>query len=86
MTNNQDKCNALYELSMVDFLCVDMKLYLDTHPYDKNALEYYHHYANILENLKANYAANYGPLRATQSECGKRWDWGAEPNAWEGVC
>ena len=43
----KDRCAALYEISMVDFLLTDMMLYLDTHPNDKNALDYYHHYAKM---------------------------------------
>ena len=70
----KDKCTALYEISMIDFLLMDMQLYLDTHPNDKNALEYYRHYAK------------YGPLFATQYKCSKEWEWSNEPNAWEGVC
>ena len=82
----KDRCTALYEISMVDFLLMDMKLYLDTHPTDRNALDYYHHYAKILKDLREAYAENFGPLFAEQSSCSKEWDWGSEPNAWEGVC
>lgn len=83
---NKEQCAALYEISMVDFLLVDMKLYLDTHPTDRNALDYYKHYAKILKELKEAYAKNYGPLFASQSSCDKAWEWSMEPNAWEGVC
>ena len=82
----KDRCAALYEISMVDFLLMDMKLYLDTHPTDRNALDYYHHYAKLLKELRESYAENFGPLFATQSSCNKEWEWGSEPNAWEGVC
>ncbi len=82
----KDKCAALYEISMVDFLLKDMELYLDTHPRDKNALEYYRHYAKILKNMREDYVANWGPLFAMDSNCEKEWEWGSEPNAWEGVC
>ena len=82
----KDKCTALCEISMVDFLLTDMKLYLDTHPSDKNALDYYHYYAKILKELQQSYAENFGPLFSEQSGCNKVWEWGMEPNAWEGVC
>lgn len=82
----KDRCAALYEISMVDFLLTDMMLYLDTHPNDKNALDYYHHYAKILKELREDFAVNHGPLFAEQSNCGKTWEWSCEPNAWEGVC
>ena len=82
----KDKCTALYEISMVDFLLTDMKLYLNTHPTDKNALDYYHHYAKILKELREAYTANFGPLFAMDSNCNREWEWNLEPNAWEGVC
>lgn len=82
----KDKCSALYEISMVDFLLTDMKLYLDTHPTDRNALDYYHHYAEVLNEMRQAYAQNYGPLFADQSVCRKEWEWGMQPNAWEGEC
>ncbi len=82
----KDRCTALYEISMVDFLLMDMKLYLNTHPNDKNAIEYYQHYAKILKDLRDAYAANFGPLFAEQSNGSKEWDWCSEPHAWEGVC
>lgn len=84
--NGKDRCTALYEISMVDFLLTDMMLYLDTHPCDKNALDYYHHYAKILDELREAYQKNFGPLFASQSDCRKEWAWSNEPNAWEGVC
>lgn len=83
--NGKDKCTALYEISMVDFLLTDMLLYLDTHPYDRNALDYYQHYAKLLDRLREEYSKNYGPLFASHSDCRKGWAWGNEPNAWEGV-
>ncbi len=82
----KDKCAALYEISMVDFLLVDVKLYLDTHPTDRNALDYYRHYENLLHQLREAYVAKFGPLFATDSGCDKAWEWAMEPNAWEGVC
>ncbi len=81
-----DKCRALYEISMVDFLLKDMELYLDTHPCDKNALDYYRHYTQILDSMRKDYTQNYGPLFACDSMCENQWQWGKEPNAWEGVC
>ncbi len=82
----KDRCSALYEISMVDFLLTDMKLYLDTHPTDRNALDYYHHYARLLKEMREAFAENYGPLFAEQSNCRKEWEWDMQPNAWEGEC
>ena len=82
----RDKQSALYEISMVDFLLVDLKLYLDTHPTDRNALDYYKHYAKVLKELRAEYVANFGPLFVEDATCDKVWEWSKEPNAWEGVC
>ena len=82
----KDKQSALYEISMVDFLLVDLKLYLDTHPTDRNALDYYKHYAKVLKELREEYVSCFGPLFAEDANCEKHWEWSNEPNVWEGVC
>ena len=82
----KDKQSAIYEISMVDFLLVDLKLYLDTHPTDRNALDYYKHYAKVLKELREEYVCNFGPLFAEDSNCETCFEWAKVPNAWEGVC
>ena len=37
----------LYDIGIADFVLTDMMLYLDTHPSDQKAMEYFNHYARI---------------------------------------
>ena len=40
------------EIMCTQFVCFELRLYLDTHPDDTKALEYYRHYGQMLAKLK----------------------------------
>lgn len=74
----------LENIGMVDFVVVEMTEYLDTHPDDRNALEYFNHYNRLNNKMKAEYAAKFGPLTLADSEpYQKEWRWGMEELPWE---
>ena len=78
---------ALTEISAVGFAINDLTLYLDTHPTDRDALEYFNHYTKIRNGLLKDYANRYYPLTLdTADVCNKEWKWGLAPAPWEGVC
>lgn len=73
-------------VTMLGFCAYDMLLYLDTHPSDQNALDYYKECNQLFQNAKATYEESYGPL--TMGAAGERngyWDWGDQVLPWEGV-
>ena len=37
----------LHDIGIADFVLTDLMLYLDTHPTDQNAMEYFNHYTRI---------------------------------------
>ena len=37
---SQEGMRMLNDISIVDFVLVDLSLYLDTHPFDQEAMEY----------------------------------------------
>ncbi|WMC92739.1 spore coat protein CotJB [Kineothrix sp. MB12-C1] len=39
--------NMLHNIGVIDFVTVEMTLYLDTHPMDREAMEYFNHYMRI---------------------------------------
>ena len=41
------KEQMLHDIGIVDFVLVDLMLYLDTHPFDRSAMEYFNHYNRI---------------------------------------
>ena len=40
------KCELLTRISEIQFVCVELNLYIDTHPDDADALSDYYHYSN----------------------------------------
>ncbi len=67
---------------MAEFALVEANLFLDTHPTDANALEYFSKYQQIHDKAVAAYTAAYGPLTAMQ-HTGSRWKWTDGPFPWE---
>lgn len=76
----------LHDIGIVSFVVIELGLYLDTHPYDRNALEYFNHYSRIRQQMTKEFSMKYFPLTMDASECGKEWKWGAAPLPWEGEC
>lgn len=52
----------LMKISECEFVCVELNLYLDTHPKDKDARADYYCYSKKLAELIAKYEQTYGPL------------------------
>ena len=64
----------------------DTGLYLDTHPDDAKALEYYEKMRKIRNEAAAEYNRLYGPLRAEDTCTDKRWSWTDGPWPWQYTC
>ena len=56
------KTELLKRIAMCEFVCIDLNLYLDTHPDDCTALGDYNCYVHQLHELKKLYVENFGPL------------------------
>ena len=74
----------LKEIQALAFTCLDLNLFLDTHPGDARALADYNSTAQQLAYLKAAYTQRYGPLmNFGQEAVGYPWSWIDEPWPWE---
>ena len=62
-----DRENLLKRLTMIDFMAVDMQLFLDTHPDDTNAIAKYNSIIREADNLRAQYEKSVGPLFSFRS-------------------
>ncbi len=85
-SDREDLLNQIYEAS---FAVDDVKLYLDTHPWDDEALVYFQEYSRRRNEALKEYAKHYGPLTVdTVVYSGDdRWNWIDEPWPWqEGGC
>jgi spore coat protein JB len=58
-------CNneLLTALRQCEFACVELNLYLDTHPDDEEMLCEFNKYSKMLRALKAKYDAEVSPLQ-----------------------
>ena len=82
--NSQEQ--MLKDIGIVSFVVVELTLYLDTHPYDRNAIEYFNHYNRIKNQLTKEFSQKYYPLTTDMAACSKDWSWGMAPLPWEGAC
>ena len=79
----------LQKINEASFAVDEVKLFLDTHPYDEEALEYFEEYSHIRNEAMKMYAEHYGPLTVDTETyaCGNEWKWVDEPWPWqEGGC
>ena len=71
----------LNTINEVSFAVDDIKLYLDTHPEDEKALEFFKEKVMVRNEALKEYAAQYGPLTIDTGDdaCSRQWDWVLEP-------
>ncbi|MCR4434307.1 MAG: spore coat protein CotJB [Clostridiales bacterium] len=81
MDKNRQK--LLKQLSALDFMAVDLNLYLDTHPYDRDALLRYNSIVMQANALRSYYERMYGPLYSFRSTSDYPWRWINNPWPWE---
>ncbi len=80
------KEQMLRDIGIVDFTVVELALFLDTHPCDRDAMEYFNHYSRMGMQMKKEFSKNYYPLTLDYAESDQEWRWGNAPLPWEGVC
>ncbi|MDD3369497.1 MAG: spore coat protein CotJB [Lachnospiraceae bacterium] len=87
MTPEQRK--LLHDISVLDFVVVEMTLFLDTHPDNKEAMDYISQYIRMKNRASHEYALKYEPLtidEAAYSVQARDWCWNDGPMPWEGGC
>lgn len=87
-SNNRQKPSKgkmLQWIDMISFACYEALLYLDTHPCDRKAMEYYEEYRSMRVQALKDFAELYTPLTAdTAIACGEEWKWAMDKWPWEG--
>lgn len=77
----QTLLRKIYEVS---FAMDDVLLYLDTHPNDVDALNYYQYVVSLRKEAMAAYEAQCGPLMVDQVTSTSYWTWVDDKWPWEG--
>lgn len=85
---SSEQARLLHDINVIDFVIVEMNEYLDTHPTDKEAMDYLSHYVRMKNQAMREYAMKFHPLRLSDVDsCNQNeWKWALEPWPWEGVC
>lgn len=90
MMPQMGKKKLLFYIDAVSFAALEASLYLDTHPADPGALEYFHHYNEARQQALKEYAHRFGPLTLGDAQkteqCDGKWKWATQPWPWEGEC
>lgn len=73
----------LKQLTALDFMAVDLQLYLDTHPNDWNALYRYNCIVTQADTLRSYYERLFGPLYSYRSTSDYPWRWINNPWPWD---
>lgn len=80
----KDMQKALNLVRMYGFAMTEAKLFLDTHPTDKQALEYFEKMSDLYKKAEREYTERYGPLHSMDAGSRNgRFDWVKGPWPWE---
>lgn len=80
VTDKHALMKNIYELG---FILTETNLYLDTHPNDMEAIEYYAQIRDKYCNYMTKYADYYGPLDKLHISNDNYWMWVSTPMPWE---
>ena len=81
--SSSEQSRMLKDISIIDFTLVELNEYLDTHPHDRQAMEYFNHYARIKNQMARDFSARYFPLTADMSTDTREGNWVLSPMPWE---
>ncbi len=84
--SKMEQKNLLFYIDAVSFAALDASLYLDTHPNDAEALEYFHHFNKARQQALHEYAVRFGPLTLNGAQTDDTWKWATQPWPWEEDC
>lgn len=74
----------LEQLQAVDFVLVELTLYLDTHPSDMDAINQFNQLAKERRQLKKAFEREFGPLlQYGNSYSAYPWNWSDSPWPWQ---
>ena len=63
------------ELQALEFVVLELGLYLNTHPNDMEAFTLFKQYSAMEQTAKAAYEVKFGPLTKTAAATGERYEW-----------
>ena len=83
VTPSQLADSHLNQLRALDFVILELGLYLDTHPYDAEAFALFQNYVELEKTARAAYVEQHGPLTMTDAALNGSYTWGDGPWPWQ---
>ena len=80
---NMDKRTCMIQIYQLGFALNETVLFLDTHPSDADALNYYNDVKEKYNEAMAVYGEYFGPLLNSYVTNENYWMWVATPMPWE---
>ncbi len=79
-----DNETLLLKLTELDFMAVDLGLYLNTHPDNAEAIAEYNKIVKAADSVRAKYEKAVGPMCSFRSinRCEDKWQWDDCPWPW----
>jgi spore coat protein JB len=72
------------QLQAVDFVLIELTLYLDTHPDDMEAIQQFNQFTKERKRIKKTFESQFGPLlQYGNSYSGYPWNWKDSPWPWQ---
>lgn len=80
-----DRDELLKKLSELDFIAVDLALFLNTHPENTEAIQAYNQVITAADAVRMKYEEAYGPLCSFRSYAANtsHWEWNNNPWPWQ---
>ncbi len=80
---NNDKKALMRKLQVYGFALYDTVLFLDAHPEDNGALDFYDKMSAAYNQTKKQYEDLFGPLTIHDVDTDNGWTWIQKPWPWE---
>lgn len=73
-------------INHVSFATIEAQLFLDTHPTNPDALQFFHQHNRKRNAALKEHERLYGPLtiETANESCSRSWEWMQQPWPWEG--
>ncbi len=87
LSENKNQSRTLFKVITEEgFAAYETLLYLDTHPADQDALDYFYFHTQRYQAAVKEYEHLYGPLTLRMDSASKAesWTWMQQPWPWEG--
>lgn len=82
--NNMNQKQLLNYIDAVSLALDDVTLFLDTHPRNQDALDYYNTFKEKRAQAVMDYTRFFGPLNRYNVNSNSEWQWNQGPWPWQG--